>query len=810
VSEARTDHPTLDELASARTAGRMPAILRRAAWLILLLLLGFTAALLVARLPSDPDRRIVTRRHHNSDPLLNATLLQFNVTSLLHHPTRYFAPPILFPDPNPYRSTEPLIAEALLAIPFRLVLGHHPALVYTAVLIATLALVAVFTGLLLLELGVRPSLALVGGSLSVLVATTTVFVDRLQSVSIQWLPLGIVFALRFWRRGRPASVVAFAACSFLTVQASLYTAVMLLAATLFLWPAALTLRRERQAGSRAAVLALALVAAATFCLLVLQPYLRGREDVAAYASAAFAPHKPWGQAFVADLVMSPPEYGQLGWPLEPWVSWDGVYPGTAFILLVVVLAALSLARRLAAGAPPPDADAVSRVFQLSKRLLVLLLLALAGAVVWSAIFPGSSAARDTCDLLLWSALTTWCARLALWPATGTNDATRLALLASTAWLAALVLFLLSLGSPIQLTATDPPLLQGVFAPLSRLMPPLRELRELKRFLMPAGWAAVVAATLSLERRLSRQPHGLAPAIAALLLALGLGERLQADTRGINVPPPPEMYALLASSETQGGLLELPFDPWGQISSVKRMLWQPEHGRPIVAGKGGLDPAWYTPAGEVFEEFPSEESVRLLGAWGIGAVLDGRPDAWREPLPRMLPGGLVLRAVRERPEGAWRLFDVLPLATLGLPPEPEPGAGHWTTPSASPTPSTPTAGLAVDGSLETAAAVRGAEGLVLEWPGPVPVTAVLLDYGPGRFSRVPKRLAVQGEVGGEWKDLALEPTAALLRARAADQLLRQRSARLLIALRPNRVSRLRLVSDGGAWDLPELRLRLAGP
>ena len=37
-------------------------------------------------------------------------------------------------------------------------------------------------------------------------------------------------------------------------------------------------------------------------------------------------------------------------------------------------------------------------------------------------------------------------------------------------------------------------------------------------------------------------------------------------------------------ETQGGLLELPFDPWGRINSVKRMLWQPAHGRPIVAGK----------------------------------------------------------------------------------------------------------------------------------------------------------------------------------------------------------------------------------
>ena len=55
-----------------------------------------------------------------------------------------------------------------------------------------------------------------------------------------------------------------------------------------------------------------------------------------------------------------------------------------------------------------------------------------------------------------------------------------------------------------------------------------------------------------------------------------------------------------------------------------MLWQPSHGRPIVAGRTGLDPAWYSPARQVFNEFPSEESLRLLRSWGIDSVLDARP------------------------------------------------------------------------------------------------------------------------------------------------------------------------------------------
>ena len=55
---------------------------------------------------------------------------------------------------------------------------------------------------MLRELGVGLGLCLLGGGLSVLVSTTVVFADRLQAVSLQWLPLAVFFAVRFWRRGR--------------------------------------------------------------------------------------------------------------------------------------------------------------------------------------------------------------------------------------------------------------------------------------------------------------------------------------------------------------------------------------------------------------------------------------------------------------------------------------------------------------------------------------------------------------------------------------------------------------------------------
>ena len=236
-------------------------MLRRAVPPALLLALGLVSGVLVARLPPDLETTVVTRRHHGADPLLSAVLLRFGVDSLLHHPSRYFQPPILFPDPNPLRGTEPLVAEALLAVPFRLALGDRPAAVYTWVKIVTLALLTLGTGLMLKELGVRLSLCLLGGGLTVLVSTTVVFADRLQAVSLQWLPLSVLFALRYWRSGRPSQAAAFAVCLFLTVQASLYTTVMLLAVAPFLAPLLLVLRGEANARSRATGLALGAAAA---------------------------------------------------------------------------------------------------------------------------------------------------------------------------------------------------------------------------------------------------------------------------------------------------------------------------------------------------------------------------------------------------------------------------------------------------------------------------------------------------------------------------------------------------------------------
>ncbi len=786
------------------------AMLRRAGFTLSLLALSVACGLLVARLPPDLERTVVTRRHHNADPLLSAVLLRFDVDSLLRHPTRYFQPPFLYPDRNPLRGTEPLIAEAILAVPFRIVLGDRPAMVFTCVKIATLALVALFTGLLLRVLGARPALCLLGGGLSVLVGTMPVFVDRLQAVSIQWLPLAALFATRFWRRTRWLDAAAFAASVFLSIQSSLYTAVMLVVPLPFVLPA---LWGQRDAARhRLAGLAAGLAAAAGLSVAVLWPYLQNRADVAVYSASAYATFKAWHPAALVDLATAAPEYA--GWPLGPSADWGGVFPGTAFVLLLACCAALPAYGRLRRAGTKSRAREVLddasagdpyRAFRASKRLLSALLVGLGATLAWSLVAEPSRVSRLVADALLWGALAAWSLRLALWPR-ARDDESRLGLLASAAALAALVLALLSLGTPITAQADGAPLLAGLFEPLSGVMPFVRELRELRRCLLPAGWLAVTAATLALERRLRSRPIPAASLLAALVLAVGLCERASADTRKGSVPPVPASYELLRRSSGTGGLLELPFDTWGRIESVYRMLWQPAHGRPIVAGRTGIEPGWYYPAQQVFEEFPSEESLRLARAWRIDTVLDTRAGAATE-----LPAGVLLRAQTQAPAGrnneaTWRLFDLPASATpFGIEEEPAPGPGAWQRPS--PAAGDPAAAFACDGSTYTAAEVTSPEGLALTRASDGVLTAIELDYGHGQFNRVPKQLHVLGLDGEVWRELAGGSADRFLRARAANLLLTSQVARLVVPLSPSRVSQLRLVSADVPWDLPEVRFRV---
>ena len=129
-----------------------------------------------------------------------------------------------------------------------------------------------------------------------------------------------------------------------------------------------------------------------------------------------------------------------------------------------------------------------------------------------------------------------------------------------------------------------------------MLPPLREMREVKRFLVPAGWAAVAAATLSLQLRLRGRPRALSQTLAAVVLVTALAERLQADARKAFLPPPPEPYALLQRSDRTGGSRLLSTSGAGSLRpphAVAAVARAPHRGGPhrprprvVLAGPAG--------------------------------------------------------------------------------------------------------------------------------------------------------------------------------------------------------------------------------
>ena len=776
-------------------------MLRRVAPPALLLALGLVSGVLVARLPPDLGTMVVTRRHHGADPLLSAVLLRFGVDSLLHHPSRYFQPPILLPDPNPLRGTEPLVAEALLAVPFRLALGDRPTAVYTWVKIVTLALLTLGTGLMLKELGVRLSLCLLGGGLTVLVSTTVVFADRLQAVSLQWLPLSVLFALRYWRSGRPTQAAAFAVCLFLTVQASLYTTVMLLAVAPFLAPLLLVLRGAANARSRATGLALATAAAAALCLLILRPYVTDRADVAAYSTAAYASEKSWNPASLTDPLTSPPEYGLPGWRLGPASSWDGIYPGTGFVLLVVGLAALGLADAVRARKRPHDAGPFSPSHRASGRLLALLLAGLAGAVTLAALTGAGGGARFAAGAFLWADPRDLVgAPGPVAKARDRRDGAR--------------------------PRRERDRARGIRVPPPQprqpdLPPHLRgssSRGDLRPTLVAAGAAAGDAGAQALPpagglgggRRRHAGARASAPGAPARARSRPRGRGPPRRPRGARAGGHPQGLCAAATRAVRAAapLGSKRRAPRASLRRVGPDRLHPPHALAAVARAA-------------HRRRPDRARPRLVRAGPAGVE---RVPVGREPAPAAHLGHRQRarrearrRAVvaRRRPSprnGGWRArgsgasFDVLPGSDRDrLGPEPSPDAGTWERPEA---PNAGGAAPAVDGSVETAAEIARPEGLPSWRPGTSPRWSSTTAAAASVVS--PRACASSASSGDEWLDLTEDAAGDHLRARAANQLLTQRAARLVVRLRPGHVSKLRLVSDDVPWDLPEVRVRVPGP
>ena len=186
-----------------------------------------------------------------------------------------------------------------------------------------------------------------------------------------------------WRSSSPPAsgggagaldAVAFAACVFLTVQASLYTTAMLLAVARRSSPRCSGPRvAERGAARRGAGSSRAPPPPRGCASLILWPWLQHRADVAVYASPEFAAEKSWGVALPRGPAHQPPGVAAGA----PPPTGTGSSRGSPSSSPPRARWPCSLADRLRRRAEAPAAESRRRPFVVSGRIVLVSLALLA-------------------------------------------------------------------------------------------------------------------------------------------------------------------------------------------------------------------------------------------------------------------------------------------------------------------------------------------------------------------------------------------------------------------------------------------------
>jgi hypothetical protein len=774
------------------------------------LLIAITGALFVAPITSDPDNSICSR--NNYDAIHLAAVISHGMDKLLSDPLEYYNAPYLHPDTNHLRGTNSFLGESILALPIRLLAGDRPLLIAALARIVTVILSALFTTLMLRELGVRQSLALAGGALSVLISTNGIFVDRIQSLTNQWLALA-VFVCAGVYKGRRAwwrlALLVFAL--FMLVTSSIYTTVMLLSVVPFLLPLLLTARHAPSSWPKTGILILTVAVAAVITAAAMWPWLTDRWDMGVYAQEEFLAIKNWNSVNLGPLLHSPPEFEGCVIPFLPPVRFDGYYPGhavvAAFLLVLTLPAAAWFNKKKQRSEQLSASEAGTTYFGIVNAVSRFTMYACGGALgfiglAWLFGIEPLRLSGTFVDILIWGLVVSWALRLATWSRPWRGDSETISFLGSAALFSAAILYLLSLGSPLEFFIRGPEIAQGIFKLESILIPPLGQIRVVDKFIAITGWFLIVGLTLKLEY-LSRRFWKWVPHFtASLLLLLAFAGWISANFETSPWEPMPEGYGLLKNSKGTGGLLELPLTRWNTHVAIFRMAWQREHGRPIVAGLNSQAPPYYEHARGVFNGFPSRECLWLMSRWNVDTVLENVNPKDSERSGLKLPKGVILRDSLD----GWLLFDVVNYQPAeDFESDKSADTLSWSLPEV--TADDEAARLAGDGSTFylNSAELDSHTSLDFQIETGRCLTAVMIDYGYALKALIPSSIEVQGYVDGRWEDLTSGNSGSFLRARAADLLLRRKFVRLVIEAKPSQATLFRLRAPRNKWHVAELRV-----
>ncbi len=162
----------------------------------LLLLLCFTliAGVLLYPLPLHLSNGLLAAQ--SGDPLLQIWVIQWNIHKLTGSLANYFDANIFFPYSNTFAYHDHLFALGVLGLPI-FALTHNPILTYNLLLFLSFVLSAYSMFLFCKELTGNGYAAFLGGLIFGFLPYRFAHLDHLNLLSIQWLPLCLLFLTRY-------------------------------------------------------------------------------------------------------------------------------------------------------------------------------------------------------------------------------------------------------------------------------------------------------------------------------------------------------------------------------------------------------------------------------------------------------------------------------------------------------------------------------------------------------------------------------------------------------------------------------------
>ncbi len=641
--------------------------------------------------------------HDTVDPLLNTWLLWWNAHSVPFS-ARWWDGPFFHPVPGVLSFSENLVGLAFLTTPLQW-LGASPLAAYNAAYILSFASSAFAMHLLCRSLGLRSALCFVAGLAYGFAPYRAGHLAHLQVLFACFIPLVLLGLHRFVETGRRRWLVVFAAAWVLQGLSNGYylAYVSVLVGAWLLW-----FVPPRRCWGRLGWLLLAW----TLSGLALAPVLR--QYSLWHARYGFTRTMPEIEALSADaLSLISPAPALAHWPAGSFDTGSWLFPGATLpLILGSFLVVWRWRRRL-------DEGPVATLFAALAALAAVIAAVTALRGPWRLSLAGLSLSVGALSKPL--AVSFYALIFAVVSSRTLRSAWRRGSLLTFYLLAGGAVILLALG-PRPHLAGVPFWDKGPYWYLLKL-PHVTAFRAPERIAMLAVFCFALAGALALGRLVgkgSRHERGLVTLAALALLWDGwLG--------AVPIHAAPEDFSLPAEA-SQASVLELPLGMERDTGAMYRGM---THGRPVVNGYSGYDPAHYH-ALRLGIERGEPGVLSALRENGPVLVLLNASAPSAELLQRLI---LAEDGVRALGEEDGRRSYLLPGARRQAPP--------------------------VFGSRIPLDVSRGSQRrAVFDLGESGPIGAVVLELGAG-VSSLPQRVTVEvGEKPGQWTTVWYGPIAGL--------------------------------------------------